>query len=326
MYLARLNKQGKTRYVIRQSYAAGGCMQSRDLFDLGGDPARFIVYVGGAGYYYHDELLDALTDAGAAADPEQLDRLFFEFLDARIQRVIHGFDRSRRRTAAAAIAGNREPAASPHLFDKRRYHYLRFGHSEQRAIDRVPEKIFRPLHARSRDELEQYFLAEERRLKTHEKAAYVATIFDLNRFVPDPRADSALIEQMDAYFVSRLCRLDADARFWAGAPPEGRLRDYLVRYAVIYFDLDPPGRSPWQAYVEDFINRHRAYHPPMKVRVKTEEAGRLFGLQWKELKILDKRSLSRLYRRLALKHHPDQGGDPELFRRLTHYYKVLLKK
>jgi hypothetical protein len=52
MYLARLpeNSNG-CRYLIRQSYADGNCYRSRDLFDLGDDPSRFIVYVGGNGFY-----------------------------------------------------------------------------------------------------------------------------------------------------------------------------------------------------------------------------------------------------------------------------------
>ncbi|MCJ8500088.1 hypothetical protein [Desulfatitalea alkaliphila] len=326
MYLARVYDGGRLHYVIRQSYPADGRLRSRDLFDLGPDPAAFIVYVGGRGYYYAEPLLSALAEADAAADPDALDRLLFEFLDPEIQRVIAGFDRRRRRTAHRSLAMDGDAMPPPHLFDRRRYHYLRFGHSEQRHIGRVPESVFHPLYAKSRDELEQYFWAEERRLRLHEKAAYVNTIFELRRFVPDPASDRTLLEQMDRYFVSRLCRLDADERFWTDLPHPGRLRDYLVRYAILYFDLDPPRQSPWQAYVEDFINRHRTYHPPAKVRIKLEEAGHLFGLPWKTLKKLDQRSLTRLYHRLALKHHPDQGGDPELFRRLTDYYKVLLKR
>ncbi len=325
MYLARLQKKAKTSYVIRQSYADGELLRSRDLFNLGENPAAFIVYVGGTGYYYADVLQEALAAASVAVDYDQLDQIFFEFMEPRVQRVIDGFDRSRRDAAPRAIAAG-ATTAIPHLFDKRRYHYLRFGHSAQRHIHRVSENVFSPLHTRSRDELEQYFLAEERRLGHHEQAQYVATIFELSRFRPDSAATATPLAQVDAHFLARLCQLDADAQFWAGAPFETRLRDYLVRYAILYFDTEPPRRFPWQSWVDDFIRRHRAYQPPRQVRIQIEEAGRLFELSWNELKKLEKRSLTQRYRRLALKHHPDQGGDPELFRRLTHYYQVLLKK
>ncbi|KJS32065.1 MAG: hypothetical protein VR64_08065 [Desulfatitalea sp. BRH_c12] len=326
MYLARWRKQGRTHYTIRQSFIDRGCMKSRDLFDLGTDPRRHIVYVGGNGYYFDDDLQEGLERAGVQVDQDALDRIFFEFLDPKIQRVIDGFDRGRRRAGRKAIEAAAEALCAPHIFDKRRYHYLRFGHSDQRRIDQVSERIFSPLYAKSRDEREQYFLTEERRLRPHERPFYVSTIFELKRFMPDNDSEKPLWEQMDAYFVSRLCHLNDDRGFWADLPVERALRDYLVKYAIMYFDFDPPRRSPMQAYVEDFIKRHRIYHPPRTVQIKLEEAGRLFGLSWKELEKLDKISLSRLYRRLALKHHPDKGGDPDLFRRVTQYYTMLSKK
>lgn len=325
MYLARWRKNGKTHYAIRQSYIDNGRLKSRDLYQLGIDPASHVVYVGGNGYYIDSEIQEALAGAGVLADQRELDDLFFEFLTPDIQRVIQGFDRGRRRQPAAAI-GENSAEASVHLFDKRRYHFLRFGHSDQRHIGRVRDKLFSPLHAKSRDELEQYFMSAERCLKTHERPAYVAVIFELDRFVPERDSERPVLDQMDAFFVSRLCRLNANERFWTDAPSENRLRDYLIRYAVMYFDHPAPNRSPWQAYVEDFIRRHHEYHPPRSVKVKLEEAGRLFGMPWKELEKLDRSSLSRLYRRLALKYHPDQGGDPDLFRRLSKYYKALSSK
>lgn len=323
MYLARWRKKGEINYTIRQSYFEGGKIKSRDVYQLGTDPASHIVYVGGNGYYYDDEIQEALDNAGLQMDQNDLDELFFEFLTPRIQRVIHGFDRRRRHCPPVGIAEGQVLRTAPSLFDKRRYHYLRFGHSDQRHIERVQEKIFRPLHAKSRDELEQYFMAEEQRLKVHERASYVAVIFELSRFIPDHRSTRTMLDQLDEYFVARLCRLNADERFWAGLPAENRLRDYLIRYAIMYFDYALPQRSPWQAYVEDFIRHHRTYHPPQSEKIKLDEAGRLFGRPWKELEKLDRSALSRLYRQLALKYHPDQGGDPDLFRRLSKYYKVL---
>lgn len=321
MYLARL----KTRYVIRQTYADDGLMKSRDLFDLGSDPRQHIVYVGGSGYYYSDDIQEALAEAGVDVDQDQLDEILFDFLAPKIQRVIHGFDRRRRRSGHAAISED-NCAGTPHLFDKLRYQFIRFGQGSQPPGGCMPEKVFKTLYVKSRDELEQYFIAQEQLLGAHEKADYIASIFELKRFVPDNENGKPLLDQIDAFFLTRLCRLNEDPSFWSGMPMRHGLHDYLVKYAVVYFDFDPPHRSPWQAYVEDFINRHRAYQPPAKVKIKLEEAGKLFGLPWKKLKILDKTSLSRLYRKLALKHHPDQGGDPDLFRRLTQFYEVLLKK
>ncbi|MBI5062073.1 MAG: hypothetical protein HZB87_00970 [Desulfatitalea sp.] len=325
MYLARIAEKGKTRYIIRQSYKVGDGFMSKDLLDLGNDPSRYIVYSGSSGYYYSAEVEEALAAAGAPMDQAQLDQIFYEFLKPNIRRIIDGFDRGRRRTASKAIDA---AGTSPDLwgFDKRRFHYLRFGMSDQRHIDRVPEKLFRALHAKSRDELEQYFLSAEGLLRSHEKPVYVSLIFELKRFTPEAESGRTLRDQMDAYFISRICLINADSRFREGAPADASLHPYLVKYAEIYFDFETPRQSPWQAYVEDFINRHRIYHQPAKVTVKLEEAGRLFGLPWKELKKLDRGSLSRLYRQLALKHHPDKGGDTDIFRRLTQYYHMLLKR
>ncbi len=326
MYLAHIKQKGRNRYIIRHSYAADGIMKSRDLFDLGDDPTRFIVQVGGRGYYYRDEIQDHLSKAGLEVDQDQLDHLFFDFLPSDIQRIIRGFDRGHRRCSRPAIDLTTDVGSAPKLFDKRRYHYLRFGRDDQQYIERAPEKIFKHLYARSRDELEQYFLNQEQRLRPHENAAYVSAIFTLKQFNAEKDDPRPLLSQLDGYFMDQLCTINEDTIFWADIYCEGGLHPYLTKYAIMYFDFDPPRRSPWQAYVEDFINRHRVYHPPAKVKIKLEEAGRLFGMQWKDLKKLDKRSLSRLYRRLALTHHPDQGGDPEAFRKLTRYYKVLLKQ
>lgn len=50
MYLARKHINGKTHYSIRESYKNNGCFKSRDLFDLGADPTRYIVYPGGSSF------------------------------------------------------------------------------------------------------------------------------------------------------------------------------------------------------------------------------------------------------------------------------------
>ncbi|MEK6195700.1 MAG: J domain-containing protein, partial [Deltaproteobacteria bacterium] len=56
------------------------------------------------------------------------------------------------------------------------------------------------------------------------------------------------------------------------------------------------------------------------------EAGRLFETDWKKLKQMDARTFTRLYRRLAMKHHPDQGGHKRKFIKLTSLYRHLMRK
>jgi hypothetical protein len=74
------------------------------------------------------------------------------------------------------------------------------------------------------------------------------------------------------------------------------------------------------------MDRKRFYHPPKKVRIKKAEAATLFGHAWEALDKMDRRQLTRLYRKLALKLHPDQGGDSLLFVKLNETYQNLLRR
>jgi len=326
MYLARLQIKGRIRYVIRHSFADQGHFKSRDLFDLGQDPTRYIHYPGGNSYYYDPMVEEAICDQGVELAPDELDRIFFGFLPPEIQRVITGFDRGFRNRSA--LPDTDDPGKHPplHPFDKRRYHYLRFGHSSQRHIQRVPQKYFSFLRNKSRDELEHYFEGEERRLAYHELGPYMATMFSLSAMHPLPNAEQPFLSQLDRYFMDQLCSLNEDKEFLAGTPKIEGLYPHLIRYALFWFDHAPVRPDVEWQYIRDFIRRHRVYRPPPKTKIKIAEAERLFGYDWKSLKRMDGPSLNRIYRRLALKHHPDQGGDADAFRRLTQTYKALMRK
>jgi hypothetical protein len=107
----------------------------------------------------------------------------------------------------------------------------------------------------------------------------------------------------------------------------GRLHDYLVRYVIMYFDNDY-GRSPWLAdYIRQFMDSRRHYAPPPpRTTVSTAEAVSIFGIGKEEVHSMNRRTLSRLYRKKAREFHPDQGGDSKLFIKLTEAYQTLLKR
>ena len=279
MYLARKRIHNQTHYVIRESIKAEGHLTSRDLFDLGADPTRFIIYPGGNSYYYDTEIIDALAHKGVDVDQTRLDPIFYEFLNPETQRIIKGFDRSDKNNSPRSQPASPSPLL--HLFDKRRYHFLRFGARLRQQINRQPDTIFRPLLDKSRDELEQYFIKEEQILKPHETAVYVSTIFQLKQFVSDPNSKQTALEQLDHFFMQNLCALDSDANFWAGTPITQDFHTYLTKYAIMYFDFSIVHENWAQRFVNDFIRSHRTHRPPQKVRVKIAEAEKLFELSWK---------------------------------------------
>ena len=323
MYLAHRQIHRRTHYFIRQSIAGHGCMRSRDLFNLGTDPTRFIHYPGGNSYYFDECIEESLGRQGIAVSQDDLDAIFFEFLAPETQRVITGFDRGLKRRQHPMLS---EVCQPPHIFDKRRYHYLRFGGRNRQYIHRVADKVFRPLLNKSRDELEHYLLTAERVLRPAEKFNYLVTIFELKRFMPAACSSPAWTQQMDAPFIDCLCNLNEDPRYTAGLSPFEGLYEHLVRYAVMYFDAEATALPGHLDDMREFMNRHRAYSPPPKVRMKIQEAECLFGHTWKELRRMDRSALTRRYRQLALQHHPDHGGQAEVFRNLTACYKALLAK
>ena len=326
MYLARIKINGRTHFFIRDTYQDGPYLKSRDVFELGTDPSKYIIYPGGRGYYYDEVVEDTLSQFGLHPDQDELDHIFWEFLDPEIKRVIRGFQRYSSKYKTDSL----KTYPQVHLFDKRRIHYLKFAQMDQRNLSKLPLKLFKVLHGKSRDEIEQYFLVQELILRSNELRTYVYTIFDLQRFfhevVATQKPQALKQTKMDEFFINAVCQLNDDKEFWAGMAMSDRLRDYLVKYVIMYFDNEFPQYSLFQHYLHEFINRHRTYRPPKKVRLNMEEAGRLFETSWKKLKQMDLNSLNKLYRKMALKHHPDKGGSHETFVKLTKYYQGLLQK
>ena len=332
MYLAQTNINGRIHYSIRESYRSGDHFLSRDLFDLGTDPAEYIIYPGGNAFYIDPVIEDRLDAADVALQDNTLEDIFWRFLDPRIQRVLEHF-RHREALSRKRKKSGEKPAKAEsvvHIFDRRRLHYLKFGRMEQGYLWLVPQKLFNVLRDKSRDEIEQLFLDMESQLNPREYKAYTYVIFDINRFFNESFAKNRpqYLKQRDVddHFIAEICDLNRDPMFWAGMQTSNRLQDYLVRYVLMYFDYDFAPRSWVDDYIRNFINSRRDYQPPFGAgSVTWDEAGAIFDETKDALKTMNRQELARIFRRRAQELHPDKGGDSEKFVKLTKAYDMLLR-
>jgi hypothetical protein len=326
MYLAQKQIKQQTHYYIRETFQEDSQLKSRVLFDLGSDPTRYIIYPGGKGYYFDEVVEETLRKHGVNPTQDELDRIFWDFLDPEIQRVVRGFENKTKKP----LSRSDTVVQNFHLFDKRRIHFLRFGSMDQQHIHRLPDKFFRALSAKSRDEIEQYFMHEERIIRPRELIRYLIVIFGLQQHLlysqPDQTGMGAQQEKADTLFIESVCTLNKDDTFWAGMPGTSALHEYLRRYVILYFDHAVQQATPIPRYPHEFMNRHRSYRPPKKVRLNMAEAVRLFGTTWEKLRQMDSNTFTRLYRKQAFKFHPDQGGSQKTFVKLTKLYENLMKK
>ena len=332
MYLAQKYVNGQTCYFIRESYPHEGYLLSRDLIDLGPDPGGYIIYPGGNSFYIDEIIEDKINDRGRDADPALLEDIFWRFLRPEIRRVLEPF-RSREKRHQIYRRKNRPHETKQteiHIFDKRRIHFLRFGEIDQRNMARLPQKMFHKLLNKSRDEIEQLLMDMERELAVREYKTYAYVIFDLQQYFYEPfaRTNPQMLSQdkIDEYFLKQVCRLNTDPLFWAGMMCGNGLSEYLVRYAVMYFDYDFATGSLMDEYMRQFINSRRDYHPPHRNRtVILQEASVIFGQTKEDLKKMSPRELGRHYRQRAQQLHPDKGGDQDRFVKLTEAYHELLR-
>ncbi len=329
MYLARRFVDNHISYSLCESYRRGGELRSRVLLDLGEDPRRYIIYPGGTSFYIDEIIEERLSGLNVRVDQDILEELFFPFVDPYIRTRIAPFmarqDTRRRRPVSSR---ERERIGrETHPFDRRRLHFLRCGRTDPGRLQGFVSPLFRVLLDKSRDEIEQYFLAQEAIVKPREYHRYLFTIFDLRQHFSRASGGISPLAQprheIDEAFLTELCRLNADAEFWSGMERRDRLPGYLVRYLVMYFDYSfpPPGRGP---FLGDFSRRGR--RPASSGRpVSPDEAGTIFGVSAGRLAAMNRRELTRLYRRRAHELHPDKGGDNEQFIRLTAAYHALLR-
>lgn len=56
-------------------------------------------------------------------------------------------------------------------------------------------------------------------------------------------------------------------------------------------------------------------------RKQWKKAAKAFGVRVAKLKKMSKKEIKDLYRKMAMKHHPDKGGDPDKFRNVHDAYE-----
>ena len=334
MYLARKVIRGKNHFFIRESYQDDDCLRSRELFALGTDPTRYIKYPGGNAYYIDEVVEDALAEYGLAPTGDELDDIFWNFLKPDIRYKLEPFRRKemRSRQSRSLPVDIDMDAGAQHLFDKYRLFYLKTGQKNMNYVHGVPAKMFRVLSGKSRDELEQQFIAMERILPARELKTYLYTVFNLQKHFSEHFANTVpdFLDQLrvDEHFIREICALNDDEVFWAGFDAiNNGLKDYLVRYLIMFFDYDYEPRSFMDEYIRRFMNDRRDYRPTTpKTSVSIQEASDIFDEGKETLKKMNRKELSRLYRRRARRLHPDAGGDSKAFIRLTQAYKSLMRR
>ena len=330
VYLAHKIIDGRPSFFIRESYRDGESFKSRDLFKLGADPARHIIYPGGNSFYIDEAVEDGLSSAGHPPSQAELDDLFWIFLKPQIKRALASFRHREMTYRRSKRSTTRQTTGAYHIFDKRRLFFIRTGQARVANTQRVPAGFFRTIDQKSRDEIEQNFIRMEHNLRPHQYKPYVYAIFDLQHFFTETYARKIphLLDQtkVDAYFLEVLCGLNDDRMFWSGLDNGHRLHDYLVRYAIMFFDFEYEPRNFMQEYVRRFMNSHREHRPPTRQSsVPLGEASAVFGVDKSKLKQMSRRDLARLYRRRALKLHPDKGGGHDEFVKLTDAYHSMLR-
>lgn len=336
MYLAQRIVQGRRCFFIRRSQLQGNVYVASELMDLGTDPGAFIVYPGGRSFYIHEQVEDCLSKQNVPMDYDRLEDLFWPFVHPDIKRSMGCFrSRNTGSPAQGRLTDEEEDFISNHLHpvDRRRYNYLRTGEIDQATQGNIPLKFYRPLAFKSRDELEHKFMDMEVSLEAHEFSVYVYSFLHLRRFFSEIIAgkmpqglDS---KKLDRLFMDELCDLNRDDLFWKGAEKPDGLHACLVRYAIMFFDYPLGSESFMQDHLRDFFARNRQRFGRIKLKkadVSPGEASRIMGVPGKILYAMSKRELTKVYRSLAMKMHPDKGGDHEAFIRLTEVYRMLLAK
>lgn len=338
MYLKRRNHRGNEFYSLCESYRKDNCWKHRTLIDLGTNPEDYIEYPGGNSFYLRESLEEELRRLKADYSSRELEALFIPFLDPSIRRIIERFQGAggpqgagRRYSPEGLLRRHRDL----HSFDKRRLHYLRFGRVHIGDLEARAWKFLNVLLDKSRDEIETLLGDMELELPPNEIRRYLYTALGLEnhfrhmltRYQPEA-LDPFKVEE---FFIQDLCGLNRDKRFFSGVDDHdpASLHPYLRKYLILYFDSAFDPRILWDESVADFVWKHQFYKRsgassrPMSESEK--EACTRLGITIAQFGNMDRAELIRIYRRSAMKFHPDKGGDKATFVAVKAAYECLLK-
>lgn len=334
IYLSRTVLSSPTRYNLRLSFwdMEKLCFSTSELLDLGTNPEDFLHYPNDTCFHLNTDLVYRIEKLCGRDMETELEQLLWPFVDPSVQRKMeHFFSRgaglSRGKLNKKLLSFDGQ---SVHSFDKRRLHFLRFGSTDQGRVFRMPPRLEAKLLNRSRDELEQYFLEEEARLREHEVKSYLYAALNLQKHFTERFARSipqALpAEAIDEAFLTEFCLLNDNEEFWQERTDFSILPDYLIRYLILFFDSNFPRHRRGFEQATEFQDQHRQFRwPERKGTVSKDEIATLFGESKETLRKADKKEITRLYRKKAKSLHPDTGGDHEDFVKLTQAYEELLR-
>ncbi len=329
MYLAIERAREGLKFLIRRSVKNdNGVWISQDLFDLGPDPEDFVEYIDERVFLISGEVEDALFEKGVEYDYEELEEIFWPFIDPDIKQTIEDFGGIRGRGVTRKRRYSRQELermqASIHPFDRRRMLFLKLLQVNLEPLMNEPLIFLNRLLDKSRDELEHAFEFMEMELRPYEMRSYLYAIFGLperfgmrlSRFIPEVQDQ----ELMDGFFIEEVCRLNSDGKYLdEGARPLtfSGLHPYLMRYVIEYFDFAFKGPGPGR--VEGSTG---PWHPPPS----SVQEGHLkvMGLSRKEFEEMSEKEFVSFFRKKAQRLHPDKGGEHESFIRLKEAFESLL--
>ncbi len=327
------SSQSSTLYCLRHSFKGeGGAWHSKDLFELGEDPENFIEYLDERAFYISPEVEQALAEQGIKYEYSELEEVFWPFIDPFIRQTLEAFGglegRKYRRPKRYSRDKLLKMQGSIHLFDKRRFIFLKYLQIDTDSLLQRPLPFLNQLLEKSRDEIENMFDLMELDLKPWEMRGYLYAIFGLperfaprlSRFIPEVQDQ----DMMDSYFLDELCKLNRDAScIDQGARPAGAvwLHPYLRKYLFQYFDSVFRGPRPGRSFQE---NQNRAWHPSASAS-DTNELN-IMDLDLETFNRMTEKDFIRHFRKMAQKLHPDKGGSHEKFIRFQQAFNILLLK